>query len=66
MGSANSGREILDDGANAFNLIFRQGEFGAEDGGFYGGECSFALDQSIPQSLLIVEEIEGFSEVNQK
>ncbi len=42
--SANSGRELLDEGTNLFNLVFRQGEFGAEDGGFFGGESSFALD----------------------
>jgi hypothetical protein len=42
--SANSGRELLDEGTNVFNIGLRQGEFGAEDGGFFGGESSFALD----------------------
>jgi hypothetical protein len=42
--SANSGRELLDEGTNVFNIGLRQGEFGAEDGGFFRGECSLALD----------------------
>ncbi len=42
--SANFSRELLDEGKNEFNLAFRQREFGAEDGGLFGGESSFALD----------------------
>jgi hypothetical protein len=42
--SANSGRELLDEGTNVINISYRQGEFSAEDGGFFGGESSLAFD----------------------